>query len=157
MGLIMYLNGITFVSGTVSGHPEKRPKLDGFEIEEYLLSIAYWEKNAPLHKYIVNSFNGSVDDCQPIDLSHENLTQIIRDLSSARSFELALSDIGVHDFRGHFFGSKEQHDQFLTEDGIKKTREVFENALDYMIGKKANPPNEGDPFYRRSVIYSASW
>ena len=71
MGLDMYLRGDKFVSQWDHSQqkPEggslevKRPVVDGFDVETYVLDMGTWRKFAPLHVYIVNEFADGVDEC----------------------------------------------------------------------------------------------
>ncbi|MCS6302757.1 MAG: hypothetical protein H8K07_03700 [Nitrospira sp.] len=50
---------------------------DGFELSEKILQLGYWRKHPNLHGYIVQTFAKGVDNCEPIDLSVDDLQKII--------------------------------------------------------------------------------
>ena len=84
MGLDMYLRGEQYVSEYDHSQqaPEggslrvERPKIDGFDICEYVLDMGQWRKFAPLHEYIVDEFAGGEDNCQRIHFEPEDLRKI---------------------------------------------------------------------------------
>ena len=127
MGLDMYLVGRkTYLDRKLDdeGH-----KIDTAEVE-----LAYWRKHPNLHGYIVETFAGDVDDCQPITLNEDNIELILR----------AIKDDELPHTEGCFFGTSEKSAAQMAEDVA-----VFEAALVWL---KKEKPNE-----LRSVRYRASW
>ena len=145
MGLDMYLRGDKFISkwdhsqqAPEGGSLEvKRPVVDGFEVETYVLDMGYWRKFAPLHVYIVNEFADGVDECQRIDLEADQLRKIANAL---RDNELPNND----DCHGFFFGGEEWWDELRSEG--KDHAKLFDKAADWVETTSWG-----------SVTYQASW
>ena len=145
MGLDMYLRGDKFVSQWDHSQqkPEggslevKRPVVDGFDVETYVLDMGTWRKFAPLHVYIVNEFADGVDECQRIDLEADQLRKIANAL---RDNKLPSND----DCYGCFFGSPEMWDEDRSEG--KEHAKLFDNAADWVESTSWG-----------SVTYQASW
>lgn len=125
MGLDMYLSGKVF-------HASPRTKRDGFEVRETILELGYWRKHPNLHGYIVQNFAEGVDNCQPIELSAEDLTQILH----------ATIDDKLPHTEGFFFGTSRPEDK-------EPTIKMLEKAI---IWLSLGTPNE-----YKSVSYEASW
>ena len=145
MGLDMYLRGDKFISkwdhsqqAPEGGSLEvKRPVVDGFDVETYVLDMGYWRKFAPLHVYIVNEFADGVDECQRIDLEADQLRKIANAL---RDDELPNND----DCHGFFFGGPEMWDEDRSEG--KEHAKAFDAAADWVESTSWG-----------SVTYQASW
>ena len=126
MGLDMYLEGKKNLGFN------KTQTEDGFELKEKTLRLGYWRKHPNLHGYIVQNFAGGKDECQEIELSEENINQIIQ----------AIKDKALPHTTGFFFGSSdESYDQ--------PSIEMLEKALAWL---KTEVIDEW-----RSVVYQASW
>jgi hypothetical protein len=70
MGLDIYLCGVPADEGLDiirSVHEE----------QEDCEQIGYWRKHRNLHKFVVNEFAGGVDECQRIDLTIDDIENII--------------------------------------------------------------------------------
>ena len=146
MGLDMYLRGEQYVSEYDHSQqaPEggslrvERPKIDGFDICEYVLDMGQWRKFAPLHEYIVDEFAGGEDNCQRIHFEPEDLRKIANAL---RHDKLPANE----DCGGFFFGSPEGWQEERTERAWDHAQK-FEKAA-FWIEQKT----------WRSVYYQASW
>lgn len=141
MGLDMYLNcrkAIYQRDWAPEGQPLPVLKTeDGMKIVAYETEAAYWRKHPDLHGYIVQTFAGGVDECQPIQLDAIQL----RDIAKAiRANKLPHTD-------GFFFGSSDWH-----RDDVEKNAAVFERTADWLDVRP-----EGGSFETRSVYYQASW
>ena len=145
MGLDMYLRGDKYISQWDHSQrsPEgrslevKRPVVDGFDVETYVLDMGTWRKFAPLHVYIVNEFADGVDKCQRIDLEAEQLRKIANAL---RDNKLPSND----DCYGCFFGSPEMWDEDRSEG--KEHAKLFDAAAKWVESNSWN-----------TVFYQASW
>jgi hypothetical protein len=128
MGLDMYLKGDKFFAS----YNGNRPKEDGFEVSRHELQLGYWRKHPNLHGYIVQTFAEGKDECQDIDLSAENIEQIIK----------AVEDGILPPTTGFFFGAS---------DGSEKEEDlaIFKAALEWLNVKEKE--------VWRSVVYRASW
>lgn len=73
MGLDMYLSG----KKTFGGHWGSVRQEDGLPVEKIEVSLGYWRKHQLLHDYIVQTFANGVDNCEPIDLTVEQVNEII--------------------------------------------------------------------------------
>lgn len=131
MGLDMYLSGKKFIL-TDWENPANNVMEDGFRVQERVLEVGYWRKHPNLHGFIVNTFADGEDDCQPINLSADNLRTT---LEAVKADALPHTD-------GFFFGKS---------DGSEKaeTIEILEKAL---IWLETKAPREW-----RRIEYCASW
>ena len=145
MGLDMYLRGDKFITTFDDTKRDKdgnvlkvkRPVVDGFDVETYVLDLGTWRKFAPLHVYIVNEFANGVDECQRIDLSADELRKIAKAL---RNNKLPKND----DCHGCFFGDDEWWDELKSEG--EKHAKLFDKAAEWV-----------DETRWASVTYQASW
>lgn len=126
MGLDMYLEGKKHLGFN------KTQTEDGFELKEKTLELGYWRKHPNLHGYIVQNFAGGKDECQEIELSEENINQIIQ----------AIKDKALPHTTGFFFGSSDESDD-------QPSIEILEKALAWL---KTEVTGEW-----RSIVYQASW
>ena len=127
MGLDMYLNGEKYHSSKMARKVE-----EGVELKREIFELGYWRKHPNLHGYIVETFAGGVDECQRIDLSAENLQQI---LDAVKKNVLPHTD-------GFFFGGSDSADY---QDTIGQ------------LGKAVEWLNAEEKDIWRSVNYQASW
>lgn len=128
MGLDMYLNGSKYY------YDQNDMVEDGFPLKEKVLQLAYWRKHPNLHGYIVNTFANGIDKCQQIDLSKENILQIIDAIKNHR----------LPPTKGFFFGKSDCTDQETITD-----LENFEKALVWL--------DSSEPGVWKSINYHASW
>src|SRR5882672_1922122 len=77
MGLDMYLKGEKFFWPDWK-NPENNRVEDGLKVSKLEVELGYWRKHPNLHGYIVKTFADGKDECQVIDLSIDNLEQIIK-------------------------------------------------------------------------------
>jgi hypothetical protein len=134
MGLDQYLNGKKFY-----GRYQEKPRMeDGHVLEEVTIAIGYWRKHPNLHGYIVNTFADGEDKCQEIDLSAENISQIID----------AIKNKQLPPTEGFFFGHS---------DGTEQDEDlaIFGKALGWLTFEHEKKGKNGMPW--KSIIYRASW
>jgi len=131
MGLDMHLTGEKYQFSDYH-HPEKNPMEDGFRVKSRQLELGYWRKHPDLHGYIIQEFAEGIDECQEIELSKENMEQIIK----------AIEDKNLPTTEGFFFGNSSSSDD-------QHSIEQLEGAIKWL------GTNEKDIF--RSVSYRASW
>lgn len=127
MGLDMYLNGRV-------RKWRNQEKLDDYPVSAVELELAYWRKHPNLHGFIVETFAGGKDDCEPVFLLPGDVEQILR----------AVKDDELPHTEGFFFGTSERSEARRAEDLA-----VFEGALAWL---KAETPDE-----ERALYYRASW
>jgi hypothetical protein len=132
MGLDMYLEGRTYLWQNHK-EPEKTRTKDGFRLKGETIELGYWRKHPNLHGFIVQTFAGGKDECQDIELSMEQLQQIIE----------AVRTNALPTTRGFFFG---ESDGSETEETIQ----ILTKALEWM---SAGTPSVES----RDVVYRASW
>jgi hypothetical protein len=131
MGLDMYLYGEKYL-WTNWEDKSKNVTEDGFRLQTKILEVAYWRKHPNLHGFIIKNFADGVDECQRIELSHEDILRIIE---AVKSDQLPPTS-------GFFFGES---------DGSEKDEDlkIFTSALEWMQVKEKG--------ISRSVVYRASW
>lgn len=133
MGLDMYLVGVKFPD-RYSHKMTKKTLEDGFEVRRIEVELGYWRKHPNLHGYIVNTFASGKDECQQIDLSKENLENIITAVNEKR----------LPHTEGFFFGQS-----YNNEEEREKDIKIILGALKWL-------EPSGDKSYRR-IYYQASW
>lgn len=124
MGLDMYLHAEKYYHGKAAEGAWKKKS------ERY--DAGYWRKHPNLHGYIVQEFAEGVDECQEIELSADNIRQIIK----------ASKENALPYTTGFFFGESTPK---RNAEGIA----FFEKALEWLETEE-----EG---VWRSIIYRASW
>jgi hypothetical protein len=127
MGLDMYLEGRKFIHSP-------RPTEDGYPLMARVLELGYWRKHPNLHGYIVAEFAQGVDECQDINLTCENLEQIVS----------AVASRALPETEGFFFGKSDGADD-------QETTKQLKAAIAWL---KAG---QEDQDTWRSVVYRASW
>ena len=129
MGLDMYLTGHRFIHGM--NEKKKRSRERG-EKKGELIDLGYWRKHPNLHGYIVQMFAAGKDECQEIDLSAEQLHQVVG----------AIEADELPETTGFFFGES---------DGTEKVEDllIFREAIAWLEAT-------GEDAWR-SVYYRASW
>lgn len=133
MGLDMFLRGHKYL-WKQHDKPEADIKEDGYLLKERILELGYWRKHSNLHGYIVHNFAEGVDECQPIDLSNDNIREIID----------AIKNANLPHTEGFFFGESAMTAE-EKEDDIKILSEALEWAEDKQDGVS------------KSIVYQASW
>ena len=126
MGLDMYLKGEKFAQFN------KPRQEDGFNISSIILELGYWRKHPNLHGFIVEQFANGVDTCQRINLTADNVRQIIK----------AIKKRSLPHTEGFFFGTSDPSDD-------QSSIEILEKALKWL-------ETEDDRF-DREIYYQASW
>lgn len=141
MGLDMFLSGKKYM---MYDAPER--KEEGFKIEEVHVELGYWRKVPDLHGYIVENFGPidsegqRVDDCNPIELSMDDVKQIIE---AVQKDELPHTE-------GFFFGASAQPGDEYFDQEKADTLTAFGHAVQWL----SNLNKERAYYY---VIYRASW
>ena len=92
-------------------------------------TLAYWRKHPNLHGFIVQNYANGVDECQKIELTLDNVKEILQ----------ACESDNLPTTTGFFFGQSSIEDKEHTVD-------VFSKLVDVM---------SDDPNYK--VYYRASW
>lgn len=131
MGLDMYLTGEKFfhsLEGT------QRERAEGFEIKEHRLSLGYWRKHPNLHGYIVEHFADGEDRCQEINLTPDNLLELIE---AVKTGSLPFTE-------GFFFGVSD-----MSEEQKQVDLDILNRAYGWLM-------NELKGVWK-SVNYQASW
>lgn len=124
MGLDMDLTGDRYLMRT---HEPGELKAERYH-------LGYWRKHPNLHGYIVEHFADGEDGCHEIELSSDDLRQIID----------AIKNRELPHTRGFFIGESEGTAEQVAEDvGI------FERAIRWV--------EADDPDHWRFVTYQASW
>jgi len=137
MGLDMYLTGEKLFTG------QRDKDEDGYEIESIIVSLGYWRKHANLHGYIVKEFANGEDNCQDIDLSIEQLNQLLE----------AVKDPANLPFTEGFFFGKSANDQ----DQIDEDVAIITRAIGFLSAPILTGSSRGENSVWRSVTYRASW
>ena len=138
MGLDMYLTGDSHNARSEG----ERPKQDGFDIRATRLDLGYWRKHRMLHGYIVENFANGEDNCRPIDLGEEELSQIETALLKWVDDSAALPKT-----EGFFFGDDEGDEDYRKP--AKEDAGMFREARRWLQKKQ-------DGVWK-SVEYQASW
>ena len=139
MGLDMYLTGDKYIGGSLQ-NTEPFQEIEGKPVERIILELGYWRKHAKLHGYIVKNFaHNGVDDQEKIELTSDNLKQIVN----------AIRNKDLPKTKGFFFGNDEIDEMHAQEDNENIKR--FEDAIEWLGNL-----SEGDN-WRRAVYYQASW
>jgi len=165
MGLDMYLRGSKFLWRNWND-PEAERQEDGYRITDIRIDLGYWRKHPNLHGYIVEAFASGNDNCQEIELSVQDMRNII---SAIKEQRLPFTE-------GFFFGQSND-----SEEQRKLDVAIFEQAIEWLEAEpKGQPPkptevetgvsgmtmlkievepgdNSTPPRESRSVIYQASW
>lgn len=159
MGLDMYLTGRKDFWRTY-GRGEERQE-DGFIVEHIDVRLGYWRKHPNLHGYIVATFAAGIDECQPIDLTVEQLEQTLE----------AVKADDLPNTQGFFFGKSQPEDR-------PETIAILEKAIAWLKAGDASPIQVSEPIHfgfglamevkpieerpteqqvLRRVTYQASW
>jgi len=145
MGLDMYLNGVKihrqYPQDESDFHPDTdlRPKMDSFPVTRSVIYVGYWRKHADLHGYIVDTFADGVDECQEIELTAENCTQIAE----------ALANNKLPYTEGFFFGNEEIRDEYASEG--------MDHAVVFKAMARWLETTDKDREHFRYAVYQASW
>jgi hypothetical protein len=127
MGLDMYL----------VGRRRFWPGIDeeeGYLLKEKVYDLGYWRKHPDLHGYIVNSHAGGDDNCQPIQLTQDDIQGIMAAIKEQR----------LPKTTGFFFGDS-------NTDAAQRDSDVavFLKALLWLQNSSSDD--------HRTVEYQASW
>jgi len=158
MGLDMYLNGKAFL-WTDWDKPENNLQRDGYRVREITLELGYWRKHPDLHGYIVETFAKGVDNCEEINLTAENMIQIIA----------AIKDRQLPHTEGFFFGASDGSEDKATIEIFLKAIKWLEGVAALRMAKNVTPLGRGMVVAEidvetvktikesREVVYRASW
>ena len=141
MGLDMFLSGKKYLH-----HDAPERTEEGFDVEEVTVKLGYWRKVPDLHGFIVNNYGPRdseghpVDDCRDIDLTMENIQEIIK----------AVQEDRLPETDGFFFGRSYKPG----EDGFDQEKAATLEYLGHAVSWLANI-NKEKAYY--SVAYRASW
>lgn len=136
MGLDMHLLGRKILWAIDGAKPRME---DGFPVDDMTLNLGYWRKHPNLHGYIVQTFADGVDNCQQIDLTKDQMAQIIAAIREKR----------LPHTTGFFFGASDGSDAEADE-----AIAIFTKAIAWLDA--APPPGDKNEFMR-TVYYQASW
>lgn len=139
MGLDMYLYANKRVSRFNS--PEKVeeitkvfpdiPMCDNLQTCLIKIEVAYWRKANQIHKWFVDNVQGGVDECQPHEVSKEQLQKLLNTCkevyAAAKIGNLEVAAEDLPPSSGFFFGSKEIDEYYLQD--IEYTVEVISKLL----------------------------
>jgi hypothetical protein len=142
MGLDQYLRGRKYFwqAGNGRGSGARQlpgcPTEDGFPVQEIVVALGYWRKHQDLHDWIVRNLAAGTDDCEPIDLTAEDIVKIMEAVPVIYASTLDHAD-------------PQQKKRFIDD-----TLEMFASALAWLapIGRQ-----EGEDAPWLNVTYRASW
>lgn len=149
MGLDMYLTGEKFCRTNWKDESKNR-KEEGYRIRQIDLDLGYWCKHPNLHGFIVENFADGQDNCEKINLSVDNMKQIIS----------AVENDSLIPTEGFFFGkSSDRHSEDPEEakwgqQEYDETIKHFKNAIEFV---ETVDDEDADQQYWRDVYYQASW
>lgn len=103
--------------------------LTGYDSNGLENELAYWRKHPDLHGFIVRTFANGVDDCEPIELSVNDLSEVLK---AAESDKLPKTT-------GFFFGESRLEHKFDTASRLR-------DAIAWLKEDAT-----------RKVVYQASW
>lgn len=90
------------------------------------LPIGYWRKANAIHAWIVNNCADGVDECQRIQMSHEDAQRLV-DICKEVIANPSRADELLPPQSGFFFGSTEIDEWYLHD--LKRTIDIFEKLL----------------------------
>jgi hypothetical protein len=155
MGLDMYLEARTYVSGYEWDTPENQAKVDrivselGFSRSDFSrpsltisLPIGYWRKANQIHEWFVKNVQKGEDDCGDYYVSEENLKEL-KDVCELVIKDPTLSSKLLPTSSGFFFGSTDYDEWYLRD--LQETIDIVDRCL-------GDSKLSGASFY-----YSSSW
>jgi hypothetical protein len=112
------------------------------------VTVAYWRKANPIHKWFVGNIQEGVDNCQKSYVSQENLEELVSTCKKVLKHKGTPDELKVvmeclPPQEGFFFGST-TIDQYYWDD--------IENTIFQLEGVLTNPKIKNFDFY-----YQASW
>jgi hypothetical protein len=163
MGLDMYLTGRKYFWQTWDNSAADRCE-DGKRIRSLDVDLGYWRKHPNLHGYIVQAFAKGKDDCEEIELSADDIRNIIGAVKAKR----------LPKTEGFFFGASDgsEHDEDLKvlnealtwleatdPDPFEKDEKVEGPGFTALVIKPKPQAKAKDKRQNvtRSVHYRASW
>lgn len=132
MGLDSHLRGRRVYFGKALKDEE------GFDIVAVEVDLGYWRKHWALQSYVTDHFGEGNDGSGPIDLSIEQLHEILDVADMLRDDEDAMT---------------EEYRKALAEE----TREQITRAIAFLTIPTVLPDNSDMPTMWRSVFWVASW
>lgn len=113
-----------------------------FSVMEERYQIGYFRKFNALHGYIVDHFAGGVDDCLPIELGKNDITQLLAVCKSVKEHPSRAKEL-LPTRTGSFFGYTGYDDWYFND--VDAAIDLFTKILEIIDFKKYQ------------VIYKASW
>jgi hypothetical protein len=108
--------------------------------------VAYWRKFNALHGYIVTNFANQVDDCKEVQLTREDLINILDMLIEIRDANYECADELMPPVAGCFFGPNEVDEFYIHE--VERTIRILQDEIDDL---------EDDSDTWVTFTYLASW
>lgn len=129
----------------------KRNSPKGMKEKIEVYEGGYFRKFNALHNYIVQNFAHGIDECQPIDLSEEDIQKVLGVLEEVESNPQFAGELLPTASR-FFFGSLEYDEWYFEE--VKTAITMFKDLLVFL-----NTPRRQrkGTFKYHSVVYQASW
>ena len=163
MGLDMYLTGRKYFWSNYEERADER-KEDGYKVRALDIDLGYWRKHPNLHGYIVQTFAKGKDDCEEIELSADDLRNLIGAVKTKR----------LPKTEGFFFGASDGSDEERDEDLTALTKALlwleasdpdpFESKVTkgpgftaVIVKPEAATAKAVNQRVSRSVHYRASW
>ena len=161
MGLDMYLsvrkyvNRIDYNSVQSGGEPEIRQEFQNvvnvLDVENLIekdswtgmsvdVPVGYWRKANAIHAWIVNNCANGVDECQPIYVSPDKASELLKSCQDVVEYPEFAKEL-LPPQSGFFFGSTDVDEYYIND--LKYTIQVLTKVLS---AKNVD-----------SVIYQASW
>jgi len=157
MGLDMYLTAKKYLTGWDHSDKEdqtffakalraaglKRSDITTHAPSGYIqFHVAYWRKSNQIHKWFVTHVQKGKDDCNPYDVSRDDLDELVKLCEQVLADHSAAADL-LPPQNGFFFGNTD-FDEWYFED-LKETVKMLKGVLD-------NPRLKGWDFE-----YQSSW
>ncbi len=154
MGLDMYLTKRTYVGanyehnkvkGSIKLTKEDKPLKVNLKRVTYIdENVGYWRKDNQIHAWFVNNCADGEDNCQDIDVSTKQLTELLK-LCKEVQTDHSKSEELLPTQEGFFFGTY-QYDGWYFQ-GIQNTIDIIEPLL-----KECEDDSDSVEF-----VYRASW
>lgn len=104
-------------------------------------NVGYWRKANQIHRWFVENVQGGVDDCNPYEVTKEQLKNL---LSIVKSVLKNPSNKSLLPTRSGFFFGSTNYDEWYIED-LKNTKKILSDVL------------KNTDFEKQMVVYRASW
>jgi hypothetical protein len=143
MGLDMYLTGKRYLSkhfnkgddvlaeAIAEQFPELKGKVGHFGdascIKEIRMEAGYWRKANAIHDWFVKNVQGGEDECQPHDVSREQLQELKEVCERVIAFHHLATDL-LPPTAGFFFGTAEVDDYYW--EYLQNTVDIIDRCLE---------------------------